>query len=112
MHILLIKPGEYPEEKNIDGSLKSMQALVGGLIQAIYPFDDAVALVCNEEGKLEGLPLNRALTDPENGQVYDIVCGTFFICGLDEESFASLSPSLMEKYWARFYYPELFFRGQ
>lgn len=52
MHVLLIKPGEYPEEKNIDGSLKSMQALVGGLIQAIYPFDDDVALVCNVESLL------------------------------------------------------------
>ena len=64
--------------------------------------------ICNEEGKLEGLEPNRALTDPENGQVYDIIFGSFFICGLGEDDFISLSPELMKKYEQEFYYPELF----
>ena len=108
MHVLLVRPGEYPEEENIDDSLKSMQALVGGLIQAIYPFEDPVAIICNEEGKLEGLEPNRALRHPETHQVYDIICGSFFICGLGEDDFDDLSPVLLEKYREMFYYPEVF----
>ena len=55
--------------KEIDSDLKSLQHEVGGYIEAIYPYEDPVALVCNEEGKLEGLPLNRALRD-EDGDIY------------------------------------------
>ena len=44
----------------------------------IYPYEDPIALVCNEEGKLEGLPLNRALRD-EDGDIYDVVAGTFMV---------------------------------
>ena len=53
----------------------SLQHEVGGYIEAIYPYEDPVALVCNEEGKLEGLPLNRAPRD-EDGDIYDVVAGT------------------------------------
>ena len=61
MRILLVEPGKTPVLKEIDGSLKSMQEIVGGTIQVLYPFAEPVALVCNDEGKLLGLPLNRAL---------------------------------------------------
>ena len=110
MTILLIEQGKHPVKKTIDGSLRSMQELVGGLIQAIYPFEDPVVLVCNDEGKLEGLEPNRALRHPETHQVYDIICGSFFLCGLGEEDFDDLSPTLLEKYREMFYYPELFIR--
>lgn len=86
-----------PTVQKIDGSLESMQKLVGGHIQAIYPFDDPVATVCNDEGKLLGLPMNRALTD-DHGVPYDIVCGTFFVAGLKEDDFASLTEQQIEKY--------------
>lgn len=72
MRILLVEPGKTPVLKEIDGSLKSMQEIVGGTIQVLYPFAEPVALVCNDEGKLLGLPLNRALRD-EKGRIYDIV---------------------------------------
>ena len=52
-----------PTIQEIDGSLESMQRIVGGDIEAVYPFDDPVVLVCHGEGKLLGLPMNRALTD-------------------------------------------------
>ena len=84
-----------------------MQAFVGGAIQAIYPYEDPVAIVCHEEGKLLGLEYNRALRD-ETGAVYDILCGPFFVCGLGEEDFADLPEDLMDKYWQRFRRPELF----
>ena len=54
-----------------------------------------MALICNEEGKLMGLPLNRALFD-DDGHIYDIVSGNFLIVGLGEENFTDLSPDLME----------------
>ena len=107
MTVLAVKPGEQPIKMELDGSLESMQAFVGGTIQAIYPFADPVAIVCNEEGKLMGLECNRALRD-EQGAIYDILCGPFFVCGLGEEDFASLSGNQMETYYKLFEHPELF----
>lgn len=99
MLILVIEPGRKPEVQEIDGSLKSMQNIVGGYIQVIYPFDDPVALVCNEEGKLTDLPVNRALWDT-SGRIYDVVFGTFFLCGApsDSNTFTDITPEQEEKY--------------
>ena len=109
MQILIVEPERRPEVKEIDGTLEAMQKVVGGYIEAIYPFDDAVALVANEEGKLDGLPANRGLRD-EDGQIYDIICGTFFLCGApaDSDHFTSLTAEQIEKYRKHFYTPELF----
>lgn len=104
MNVLIIEPGKKPREAEIGNGLESMQAVVGGYIEAIYPYDDSVALVCNEEGKINGLPLNRKLED------YDIIAGTFFICGLSEDDFDSLPPNLMVKYKNKFAQPEQFMR--
>ena len=109
MTVLAVKPGEQPIKMELDGSLESMQAFIGGTIQAIYPFDDPVAIVCNEDGKLMGLEYNRALYD-ESGAIYDIICGPFFICGLGEDDFASLPEKLLEAYFKRFEHPELLVR--
>ena len=68
-----------------------------------------MALIVNDEGKLTGLPLNRALCD-EAGQMYDVVAGDFLVVGLTEDSFGSLSPELMKKYEAKFHQPELFIK--
>ena len=65
MKVLMVEPGKSPYETEIEGGLESLQAAVGGDIQATYPFDDLVGLICNDEGKLIGLPLNRALYDDE-----------------------------------------------
>ena len=110
MQILVVEPERRPEVRKIDGSLKSMQEVVGGLIQTVYLFDDpAVVLVCNDEGKLMNLPANRGLRDG-NGQIYDIVAGTFFLCGApaDSDHFISLTQEQIEKYRERFHSPEMF----
>lgn len=109
MKILVIEPEKHPEEREISGSLEEMQKLVGGYIQAIYPFEDEVALVCNNEGKLQGLPLNRALRDA-NGKVYDVISGTFFLCAVpaDSDDFESLTDEQLAKYKALFHTPEVF----
>ena len=62
-------PEQEPEVIETDGSLKTMQELVGGTIQAVYPFEEPVALVCNDEGKLLNLPQNRPLIHPETGEI-------------------------------------------
>ena len=109
MKVLMVEPGKMPYETEIDSGLAALQKAVGGDIQAVYPYEDPVAIVCNDEGKLMGLPLNRALYD-DSGNMYDIVPGNFLIVGLGEESFSDLSPDLMEKYSERFKHPEKFFR--
>ena len=71
MRILFVEPNAEPRAIEIDGSLASMQSLVGGLIEAIYPFSDPVALICNDEGKLIDLPQNRPLKHSETGEIYE-----------------------------------------
>ena len=59
-------PGKTATIIRIQNTLEAKQAFVGGYIQAVYPFDDPVAIVCNEEGKLNSMPLNRAVyAEPE-----------------------------------------------
>ena len=108
MRVLVVGPEQRPEVREIDDSLKAMQEIVGGLIQPIY-LDDSVALVCNDEGKLRDLPANRGLRG-EDGQIYDIVFGTFFLCCAppDSDHFTSLTPERIERYRERFYTPEMF----
>ena len=109
MKILLIPPGKRPVRKEICGSLNSMQEIVGGPIQILYPFQDPVALICHEEGKLLGLPLNRSLRD-DCGQIYDAIAGTFFLCGAppDSDHLDSIPEELISKYQERFTSPEVF----
>ncbi len=109
IRILVVEPECRPEVREIDGALKTMQDIVGGTIQAVFPFDDPVALICNDEGKFLDLAANRGLRD-DAGQIYDIVFGTFFLCGApaDSDSFTSLTPEQIERYEERFHTPEMF----
>ncbi|MSC85267.1 DUF3846 domain-containing protein [Eubacterium sp. am_0171] len=109
IEVLTVEPGQYPRMERIGADLSSLQKAVDGDIQAVYPYDDAVALICGKEAKQEGKPLNRALRD-EKGEIYDIVAGKFFICGLGEEDFASLPKELQKKYEDKFRQPEAFLK--
>lgn len=98
MIILYIEPGKRPREIDIEHTLAKMQNLVGGYIQATYPFDDPVALVCDDDGKLKSdTEWNRTIGD------YDIIKGPFFICGIGNEEFTDLAPELIEKYKKMFW---------
>ena len=113
MTILLVIPGQQPKKVTIDGNLAAMQHTVGGPIQAVYPFEEPVALICHEEGKLLHLPLNRALRSPDTGEIYDIIAGNFFLCAAppDSEHFESLTDDQLERYARIFRTPELFLSG-
>ncbi|MDY4769497.1 MAG: DUF5688 family protein [Lachnospiraceae bacterium] len=107
INVLLVEPNCYPKEVEIGTGLEDLQKAVGGNIEVSYPFEDNVGLVMNEEGKIEGLPLNRAIRD-ENGQITDVVAGSFLVVGLTEDSFGSLSPDQMKTFEDTFHQPEAF----
>ena len=96
MKILMVEPGKAPKEKNISGTLDSMQEAVGGTIQAIYPFDEPVALICNDDGKLMNLPRCRSIHE-----IGDIIFGSFFVCA---------APPGHRNFKERFRFPETFLR--
>ena len=102
MKILIVEPGKHPYEAEIDSSLESLQKTVGGYIEAIYPFEDMMALISDEEAKLKSdTQWNRILSE-------DIIKGTFFLCGIEGENFFDLPDDLMEKYKKYFWEPQFF----
>lgn len=109
--VLLVEPNKYPKMIEIEDTLEAMQALVGGDIEEYMPFDDEVAIICNEEGKVNGLPLNRAVY-ADDKEMADIIAGEFFICyaPIESEKFQSLPPDLAKKYEEKFKNPERFYR--
>ena len=109
MNVLLVQPESYPKSVTIGSDLESLQAAVGGIIEVGYPFEDNVGLIMNEEGKIEGLPLNRALRD-DQGELYDIIAGDFLVVGLTEDDFGSLSQEQMDKFEKIFHQPECFMK--
>jgi hypothetical protein len=98
IRILIVEPGKAPYAAEIPSGLESLQKQVGGLIQALYPFaDPEAAIICNDEGKLLNLPWNRPLFDAD-GNMYDIIVGTFLVVGLTEDDFGSLSEEQIQRY--------------
>lgn len=116
LSVLLVEPGKYPQMIEMEDSLEAMQRIVGGDIEEFMPYMDEVAIICNEEGKMNGLPPNRAIYfEPEGAEsreMVDIIFGTFFICyaPAESEKFLSLPKELAQKYEAKFKLPERFFR--
>lgn len=108
--VVMVEPGKFARITTIENDLDSLQKAVDGNIQAIYPFEDEVALVCNEEGKCMKLPTNRALY--MDGEMVDIVCGKFFICGAPatSENFESLSEKQIQTYMDMFKQPQRFYK--
>ena len=95
--ILVVEPVKPCEVREIPHDLKAMQGIVGGSIEMVSPFNEAVAIVCNSEGKNLDLPFNRPLCD-DHGLPYDILCGTFFITGVGPEDFVSLTDEQIHRY--------------
>ena len=107
LDVLLVKPNEYPLKVSLGTELEDLQAAVGGNIEVTYPFEDEVGIILNVEGKMIGLPLNRAIHTEDN-DIHDIYAGDFLVVGLTEDSFCSLTPEQMDKFEKMFHHPEMF----
>ena len=109
--VILVEPGEEAKMITMGDNLEAMQGIVGGLIEEYMPYEDEVALVCNDEGKMIGMPPNRAIKDAD-GTVMDIIAGPFFVAyaPIESERFLSMPDELQEKYLEKFRLPEKFFR--
>ena len=110
IRVVLVEPGKYAREAEIGTSLSELQEVCDGLIQTFYPFEEMVCIVCNDEGKINGMPLNRAIKDTETGELIDIIAGPFFICDCSTENFGSLSQEQMDRFLEQFKNPERFYR--
>lgn len=105
--VILVEAGKKAKITEIENTLEEKQRIVNGYIEVVYPFDEDVCLVCNEEGKFDGSLPNRALLN-ENIKITDIIFGTFIICGVGGEDFISLEEEQIHKYQEMFCYPEVF----
>ena len=110
IRVVYCEPGKLARIKEIGTELEDLQRAVGGgLIEAYYPFEEPVCIVCNDEGKINGMRPCRAVYG-EDGRVNDIIFGPFFICDCSTESFGSLTEEQLKRYSEQFQYPEHFFR--
>lgn len=99
--VIVCEPKKEPYVKEIYETLNAEQELVGGLIQCVpsmFDDNDSYDFMVNEEGKIEGLPLNRYIYEKQ-----DIVCGNLVLIKTDNSTgeFVTLDdseiPSLIEK---------------
>lgn len=104
MKILICEPHKRPYIKEVEHTLENLQEIVGGYIEALYPFEEDVAIVANEEALLIGLEPNRAV------ERYGIIFGTFFVCGLTEDDFTGLTDEQIKRYSQLYKSPEMFIR--
>ena len=98
LRCLLVEPYKLPEVIEINNTLEAKQNIVGGYIECAYlPNDEEVVIICNEEGKINGLQLNRDIG-------HDIIAGPFLIVGDDYDNgdFKSLTEEQIMKYKIRF----------
>ena len=103
--VVLLEPGKLARTAEIGTSLEDLQKIVDGLIEAYYPFEEQVCIVCNEESKINGMQPNRSVKN-EDGVMEDFICGPAFICDCRGESFDSLSDEQLVRYTKMFRYPE------
>ncbi len=91
--VLAFEPGKAPSRWSILNELASFQGAVGGYIETLT-LEEGVVLICNEEGRLKGLPFNRTVRGVP-------IVGRFLICGANEEGeFTSLPEETLKRYYA------------
>ena len=105
IRVLKVAPGEKPEIVTLENELSALQRAVSigtdyvGLIEIIQVSKE-VCILCNEEGKLNGLKPNRRIGN-------DILCGVFYLTGQTKDGdLASLPESAMQMCMKRFAEPE------
>ena len=83
-------PGCAPEVIDIPNTLEALQEKVGGYIETVTFATDA-CIICNEEGRLMGLPYNCDLL----GVTF---VGPILIVGIDGEEFAGLPEDMLHMF--------------
>ncbi len=73
----------------IENTLKAKQSYVGGLIQAVS-LTPEIIVICNDEGKIQQLPPNRAWV--ESSGVVDFFAGNILCVRHSGDEFASILP--------------------
>ena len=94
IRVLIVEPNKEPKQAKIEHNLETLQEVVGGLIEFVE-LEYNIDVICNEEGKIDNLELNRAITN-------DIIAGTFIIVGQHDGETISLSRKQIKKYKKRF----------
>ena len=95
--VVLCEPGKVARVAEIGTELSDLQRVVGGLIEPYYPFEEQVCIVCNDEGKYNGMRPCRAIYG-EGREMMDIIFGPFFICDCSTPYFGSLNKEQLERY--------------
>ena len=107
MKVIIVEPQKEPYVKELDNELSVFQKEAGGHIEAVYPFEDKVAIICNDESKLNGSKLNRCMRN-DKGEVVDVIAGKFMVVGLSAEDFGTLTPEQIDKFMDYYNTPEMF----
>ena len=105
IQVVLLEPGKLARPAAIDAFLERYQKIVGGMIEAFYPFEEPVCIVCNEESKINGMRPNRSVKN-DDGVMVDFIFGPAFICDCRGENLDSLSDEQIDRYGKMFRYPE------
>lgn len=95
MRAIIKEVGRPPQIKDIENTLEALKSLVDGYIEVVR-LEDNILLICNEEGKIQGLPPNFS-----TGR--DVIVGTAVFVSFDgKEDFTDLDDwqieNLMEKF--------------
>lgn len=98
--VVMVEPHKTPYVTEIADELSALQKAVSGYIEVVGN-GDGTLIICNEEGKLQGLEGNRRIHDGMS-----IIAGTFFVVGEDGENFRPLTESEVKRYMDRFKNPE------
>lgn len=88
INVLVVEPGKAPRPAKVENTLETFAKIVGGPVEAGCYLPQRVMLICQENGKQQGLPPNRA-----NPRAGDYIAGTFLLCGFEDDSFISLTPA-------------------
>lgn len=90
MKIIFKEPYGVPQIRNIDGSLETLQKLVGGNIEPIS-LNNGMVILCDEEGKLKGKEPNIYLE-----RIKDTLVGNVIFIGEDGEEFTDFPKCHMD----------------
>lgn len=89
MRAIRKRPGQEPQIIDVENSLEALQLEVDGWIETVTFAEDA-CVICNEEGRIQGLPFNLELMGV-------LFFGTILIVGVDGENFTDLGDAAMER---------------